>query len=80
VVDAARLHTARTLSRGDQAADPERYRRWSFTRGRAAIKRLNRAFQAFFRRVKAREKPGYPRFKGRGWWDSVEWPAGNGAR
>lgn len=28
------------------------------------------AFKAFFRRVKAGEKPGYPRFKGRGWYDS----------
>ena len=27
--------------------------------------RLDRAFQAFFRRVKAGEKPGYPRFQGR---------------
>ena len=26
---------------------------------------LDKAFQAFFRRVKAGEKPGYPRFKGR---------------
>jgi putative transposase len=63
-----------------RAEDPERYRRWSFTCERAAIRRLDRAFQAFFRRVRAGEKPGYPRFKGRGWWDSVEWPAGNGAR
>jgi putative transposase len=63
-----------------RAADLERYGRWSFTCERAAIKRLDLAFQAFFRRVKAGEKPGYPRFKGRGWWDSVQWPAGNGAR
>jgi putative transposase len=63
-----------------RAADPERYGRWSFTCERAAIKRLDRAFQAFFRRVKAGEKPGYPRFKGRGWWDSVQWPAEDGAR
>jgi putative transposase len=63
-----------------RAADPERYGRWSFTCERAAIKRLDRAFQAFFRRVKAGEKPGYPRFKGRGWWDSVEWPEKDGAR
>ena len=41
----------------------------------AAIRRLDRAFQAFYRRVKAGEKPGYPRFKGRGWWDSIEWPS-----
>lgn len=27
---------------------------------------LDRAYQAFFRRVKAGEKPGYPRFKGQG--------------
>jgi putative transposase len=63
-----------------RADDPERYGRWSFTCERAAVRRLDRAFQAFFRRVKAGEKPGYPRFKGRGWWDSVEWPSGNGAR
>jgi putative transposase len=63
-----------------RAADPERYGRWSFSCERAAIKRLDRAFQAFFRRVKAGGKPGYPRFKGRGWWDSVEWSAGNGSR
>jgi putative transposase len=30
------------------------------------ITRLDRAYQAFFRRVKAGEKPGFPRFKGRG--------------
>ena len=59
-------------------ADPERYGRWSFKCERAAIRRLDRAFQAFFRRVKAGEKPGYPRFKGHGWWDSLEWPAKKG--
>lgn len=59
-------------------ADPERYGRWSFTCERAAVRRLDRAFQGFFRRVKAGEKPGYPRFKGRGWWDSAEWPDRNG--
>jgi putative transposase len=62
-------------------ADPEQYARWSFDCERAVIRRLDRAFKAFFRRVKAGEKPGYPRFKGRGWWDSIEWPAeGGGAR
>lgn len=61
-------------------ADPDGVGRWSFTCERAAIRRLDRAFQGFFRRVKAGEKAGFPRFKGRGWWDSIEWPAGNGAR
>ena len=36
--------------------------------------------KCFFQRVKAGEKPGYPRFKGRGWWDSTEWTQKNGAR
>ena len=31
---------------------------------------LDRAFQAFFRRVKAGEQPGYPRFRGRDRFDS----------
>ena len=32
--------------------------------------RVDLAFQAFFRRVKAGEKPGYPRFRGTGWYAS----------
>lgn len=31
-----------------------------------AISRLDKAYRAFFRRVRAGEKPGFPRFKGRG--------------
>ena len=38
------------------------------------LKRLDRAFQGFFRRVKRGEKPGYPRFRGQGWWDSFTFP------
>jgi putative transposase len=63
-----------------RADDPEGYGRWSFNCERAAIRRLDRAFQGFFKRVKAGHKPGYPRFKGRGWWDSIEWPDKDGAR
>jgi putative transposase len=43
--------------------------------------RVDLAFKAFFRRVKAGESPGYPRFKGRGWYDSMTYPQyGNGVR
>ena len=43
--------------------------------------RVDGAFNAFFRRVRAGEKPGYPRFKGRGRYDSITYPQyGNGAR
>jgi len=34
------------------------------------VKRVDLSFQAFFRRVKNGEKPGYPRFKGYGRYDS----------
>jgi putative transposase len=44
------------------------------------ILRLDRTFQAFFRRVKAGETPGYPRFRGAGRYDSFTFPQyGNGA-
>jgi putative transposase len=36
--------------------------------------RVDRAFQAFFRRIKAGQKPGYPRYKGSGRYNSVTFP------
>ena len=36
--------------------------------------RVDLAFKAFFRRVKSGEKPGYPRFKGKGRYDSFTYP------
>jgi len=36
--------------------------------------RVDLAYQAFFRRVKAGEEPGYPRFKGKGRYDSFTYP------
>lgn len=36
--------------------------------------RLDLAFKAFFRRVKNGEEPGYPRFRGPGWYDSFCYP------
>lgn len=44
-----------------------------------ALRRVERAFDGFFRRVKIGEKPGYPRFKGKNWYDSFtfkEWSNG----
>lgn len=38
------------------------------------LKRLDRAYQAFFRRVKAGQKAGFPRFQGRGRFDSLCYP------
>jgi putative transposase len=55
--------------------------RWSFSSQQATLRRLNRAFDGFFRRVKSGQKPGYPRFRSRERWDSVLWPSdGDGCR
>jgi putative transposase len=44
------------------------------------VQRVDRAFQAFFRRVKNGETPGYPRFHGRNRYTSFTYPQfGNGA-
>ncbi len=83
-------HSSRTSVRyGDQSAqlreirafDPERQGRWSFSSQQATLRRLDRAFQAFFRRVRAGGTPGYPRFKGVGHFDTVTFPRdGDGCR
>jgi putative transposase len=38
------------------------------------LRRLDKAFSAFFRRLKNGEKPGYPRFQGQGRYDSFTYP------
>ena len=52
----------------------------NFSSCQRTLKRLDRAMQAFFRRIKAGEKPGYPRFRGYGRFDSVEFTIGDGAK
>lgn len=42
------------------------------------LKRLDRAFDAFFRRLKKGEAPGYPRFRGQGWFGTVRLDLGKG--
>jgi putative transposase len=45
------------------------------------LARLDKTFQAFFRRVKAGQTPGYPRFRGRERYNSLTYKEfGNGAR
>ncbi|WP_407556013.1 transposase [Streptomyces sp. Pv4-95] len=87
--DAYRHPSKTSIKYGQQSAqlkeirafDPERQGRWSFSSQQATLRRLDKAFQAFFRRVKAGEKPGYPRFRGANWFDTVEFPKdGDGCR
>jgi putative transposase len=55
--------------------------RTNFSSCQATLRRLDSAFQAFFRRIKAGETPGYPRFKARTRFDSVEFPSyGDGCK
>ncbi|MEU7823520.1 transposase [Catellatospora sp. NPDC049133] len=64
-----------------RAFDPERQGRWSFSSQQATLRRLDKAFAAFFGRVKAGTTPGYPRFKGAGHFDTVTFPKdGDGCR
>src|SRR5712692_391977 len=37
---------------------------------RATLKRLDDAYKRFFRRLATGTKPGFPRFRGKGWFDS----------
>lgn len=64
-----------------RAFDPERQGRWSFSSQQATLRRLDKAFAAFFRRVKSGDTPGYPRFRGVNWFDTVVFPKdGDGCR
>jgi putative transposase len=84
-------HSKTRVGYGDQSAQLTDIRAvrpdqavWSFSSQQATLRRLNKAFSGFFRRVKTAKpgvKPGYPRFKGKARFDSVEWPKdGDGAR
>ncbi|WP_409468993.1 RNA-guided endonuclease InsQ/TnpB family protein [Streptomyces sp. HC307] len=82
-------HASKTnISYGQQSAQLSEIRnfgpgqaRWSFSSQQATLRRLNKAFAAFFSRIKKGEKAGYPRFKGVGHFDTVEFPKnGDGCR
>ena len=57
------------------------FARINFSSAQATMRRLHKSYQNFFRRVKSGEKPGYPRFKARDRFDSIEFPShGDGIR
>ncbi len=58
------------------------FARINFSSAQATMRRLDKAFANFFRRVKEKAaRPGYPRFKGRDRFDSIEYPShGDGIR
>jgi len=62
-IDQSRALTEWRQSDPDAASIPVNVQRWT-------LKRIDDAYQAFFRRVQAGEKPGFPRFRGRGRFDT----------
>ncbi|MFI6655824.1 RNA-guided endonuclease InsQ/TnpB family protein [Streptomyces sp. NPDC050523] len=55
--------------------------RWSFSSQQATLRRLDKAFAAFFRRIKTGESPGYPRFRSTRRFNTVDFPKdGDGCR
>ena len=52
----------------------------NFSSCEMTLRRLDRAFQAFFRRVKSGEARGYPRFKGRNRFNTIGFKQSNGCR
>jgi putative transposase len=87
--DAYRHASKTTVRYGQQSAqlkdiracDPERQGRWSFSSQQATLRRLDKAFAAFFRRIKAGDKPGCPRYRSGKRFDTVDFPKdGDGCR
>jgi putative transposase len=57
------------------------FARLNFSSAQATMRRLDKAFVAFFRRLKTGVKPGYPRFKPADRFSSIEFPThGDGIR
>jgi putative transposase len=66
---ATRSYVAQTLSLTELRADPA-FAVFPTSLQYWPLKKLDHAFTAFFRRVKAGENPGFPRFKGYDWFNS----------
>ena len=65
----------------DQRNDhPEEYGMLNATSTQQLLRRLDKAFTAFFRRLKAGETPGFPRFKGYHRFKSIEYRYGDGSK
>jgi putative transposase len=75
----------RTLRYADQAAElkavraaDERLAGFSFSTEQQVLRRLDKAFAAFFRRLKKGGKAGFPRFRAKSMFDSAEMRVGDG--
>ena len=77
--------TGRSLNYYDQAKElkavravDERLASTSFSAQQQLLRRVDKAFKAFFARLKRGESPGFPRFQAKARFDSVEFRVGDG--
>ena len=61
-------------------ANPDTLGQLNATSVQQMLRRLDKAFAAFFRRLKQGEKPGFPRFKGRSRFNSLEYRYSDGCK
>jgi putative transposase len=61
-------------------ASPDTLGKLNATSVQQMLRRLDKSFAAFFRRLKAGEKAGFPRFKGRNRFHSLEYRYGDGCK
>jgi len=61
-------------------ANPDTFGLVNATSLQQLLRRVDKAYRAFFRRLKAGETPGYPRFKGRNRFHSMEFKHGDGVK
>jgi len=66
--------------RDERNNHPDTYRLLNATSVQQMLRRLDKAFAAFFRRTRAGETPGFPRFKGHDRFKSVEYRYGDGCK
>ena len=60
--------------------DPDGIGKLNYSACQQVLRRLDKAFVSFFRRCKQGQAPGFPRFKGAGWFSSLEFRYGDGLR
>ena len=66
--------------RDQRRANPDTFGLVNATSLQQLLRRVDKAYKAFFRRLKAGETPGYPRFKGRNRFHSMEFKHGDGVK
>jgi putative transposase len=71
-------YAAQSAELPELRASDEQFSRYSSATGQQTLKRLDKVFSAFFGRIKRGVKPGFPRFRSKSRFDTVDMRVGNG--